>query len=299
MKILITGGTGFIGRELCRLFSDQNHTVTVFSRDPVAGSRVIGDKADFITSLDSLTPADHFDAIINLAGAPVFGGRWTEKRKRLIRDSRIQTTAKLIEFIGRSDKPPGVLISGSAVGYYGNQGDILIDETSASHDEFSHQLCRDWEAAAEKARQHGVRVCILRTGLVVGKEGGFLKPMILPFRLGLGGHLGSGLQWMSWIHIEDHIAMVRTLLEDSTLDGIFNATAPNPVTNREFTRTLAHVLRRPALLPMPAGVLRLMLGEMSDLLLGGQRVMPVRFQQAGFQFRYLQLEPALRQAVLK
>ncbi len=299
MKILITGGTGFIGRQLCRLLTDQNHSVTVLSRDPVAGARIIGEKINFITSLDTLSSADYFDAIINLAGAPIFGGRWTEKRKRIIRDSRIQTTAKLIDFIKKSDQKPGVLISGSAIGYYGDQGDAVVDETAVGHDEFSHRLCRDWEAEAEKARQHGVRVCILRTGLVTGKAGGFLAPMILPFRLGLGGRLGSGKQWMSWIHIDDHIAMVRLLLEDSTLEGIFNATAPNPVTNQEFTKTLARLLRRPALLPVPAGLLRLLLGEMSDLLLGGQRVMPVRFQQAGFPFRYPRLDPALRQVILK
>ena len=298
MNILITGGTGFIGRRLCRLLVDRNHSLTVLSRDPAAGARIVGDGIDFISDLDTLTPADGFDAIVNLAGAPIFAGRWTERRKQLIRDSRVQTTAKLIAFIERSVRKPAVLISGSAVGYYGNQGDALLDEASAAHDEFSHQLCRDWEAEAERARQYGVRVCLLRTGLVVGEGGGFLHPMWLPLRLGLGGRLGSGEQWMSWIHIEDHITMVQTLLEDPDLEGIFNATAPNPVTNREFTRTLAGLLRRPALLPVPAGVLRLLLGEMSELLLGGQRVLPVRFQQAGFQFRYPELEPALRQVVL-
>ncbi|HHS83505.1 MAG TPA: TIGR01777 family protein [Gammaproteobacteria bacterium] len=299
MKILITGGTGFIGRRLCRLLVDRNHSLTVLSRNPAAGAGIVGDGIDFISDLDTLTPADRFDAIINLAGAPIFAGRWTERRKQLIRDSRIQTTAKLIAFIERSAQKPAVLISGSAVGYYGDQGDTLLDEASTGHDEFSHQLCRDWEAEAERARQYGVRVCLLRTGLVIGEGGGFLRPMLLPFRLGLGGRLGSGKQWMSWIHIEDHVAMVCTLLENPDLKGIFNATAPNPVTNREFTRTLAHLLRRPALLPVPAGVLRLLLGEMSDLLLGGQRVLPARFQQAGFQFRYPELEPALRQAILK
>ncbi len=298
MNVLITGGTGFIGQQLCRLLAAQNHSLTVLSRAPAAGSKAIGDnKINFITGLDTLTPADHFDAVINLAGAPVFAGRWTDKRKRIIRDSRIQTTARLIEFISKSDQKPGVLISGSAIGYYGDQGDTPLDETSASHDEFSHQLCRDWEAEADKARQYGVRVCILRTGLVIGEGGGFLKPMIRSFRLGLGGRLSNGQQWMSWVHIDDHIAMICALLEDASLDGIFNATAPNPVTNQEFTQTLANVLRRPAFLPMPAGMLRLLLGEMADLLLGGQRVMPARFQQAGFQFRYSELDPALRQAV--
>ena len=299
MRLLVTGGSGFIGRHLCRLLAARNHSITVLSRNPAAAAEIVGDGIAIVDDLDALTPDEHFDAIVNLAGAPIFGGRWTEKRKRLIYDSRIQTTAKLIDFIKNSDQKPKVLVSGSAIGFYGDQGDAVLDETSAGHPEFSHRLCQDWEAEADKARQYGVRVATLRTGLVIGRDGGFLRAMLLPFRLGLGGPLGDGRQWMSWIHIDDHIAMVSTLLENPSLSGVFNATAPNPVTNREFTRTLAGILRRPAFLPVPAWLLRPLLGEMADLLLGSQRVMPARFQQNGFQFQYPDLEPALRQAVLK
>ncbi len=297
MKLLVTGGTGFIGRQLCQALVSEGNRVTVFARDPEKGERILGKQVDFVADLGELVPSDRFDAIVNLAGAPVFGGRWTAKRKQAIRDSRIGTTAKLVSFVARSEYKPKVLISGSAIGYYGDQGDRSLDESAPGRPEFSHELCRDWEAEAGKVREQGVRLCIVRTGLVVGKGGGFLQPMLLPFRLGLGGRLGSGEQWISWIHMDDYLAMIRRLLEDDSLEGVFNATAPNPVTNREFTETLARVLHRPALLPMPAWVVRLLLGEMSGLLLGGQRVLPVRFQQAGFQFRYPELEPALRDVI--
>ncbi len=297
MKLLVTGGTGFIGRHLCRLLNEQGHSVTVLTRNPAEGARLLGDGIGFISDLEALSSTDHFDVLINLAGAPIFGRRWTAQRKRIIHDSRIGTTAKLIAFIARCERKPELLISGSAIGFYGDQGDRVLDETAEGHPEFAHTLCRDWEAEAAKAREHGVRLCILRTGLVVGEGGGFLQPMLLPFRLGLGGRLGSGDQWMSWIHMADYLAMIQMLLEDASLQGVYNATAPNPVTNREFTETLARVLHRPARLPVPAWALRLMLGEMSGLLLGGQRVLPIRFQQAGFRFRYPELEPALRQVL--
>ncbi len=297
MELLITGGTGFIGRQLCRSLNDQGHTITILTRNPGKGAQILGEGIDFITDLDSLTPADHFDAIINLAGEPIFGGRWTAKRKQAIRDSRIGTTAKLVSFIARCEHKPELLISGSAIGYYGDQGDQMLDESAPGHPEFAHELCRDWEAEAAKAREQGVRLCIVRTGLVVGKGGGFLQPMLLPFRLGLGGRLGSGEQWLSWIHMDDYLAMIWRLLEDASLEGVFNATAPNPVTNREFTEILARVLHRPALLPVPAWVLKLLLGEMSGLLLGGQRVLPARFLEAGFRFQHTELEPALRDVI--
>ena len=297
MKLLITGGTGFIGRRLCRSLVERGHTLTVLTRDPARAAGILDDSIELITDLDRLDGGRRFDAIINLSGEPIFGGRWTERRKRILLDSRVGVTAKLVDFVGRSEQKPELLISGSAVGYYGDQGDQPLDEGAAGRDEFSHQLCREWEEEAAKVRQYGVRLCLLRTGLVLGRGGGFLQPMLLPFRLGLGGRIGSGEQWMSWVHMDDYLAMIHRLLEDDTLEGVFNATAPNPVTNREFTETLARVLRRPALLPAPAWLLKPILGERSRLLLGGQRALPARFEQAGFHFRYPHLEPALRQVV--
>jgi len=294
MKYLITGGTGFIGRELCQALLTRNHSLVVLSRSPEKVVTTLGKQVTPLNHLQDLASSEYFDGIINLAGAPIFGGRWTDKRKRVICNSRIQITQDLVEFIARSHKKPGVFLSGSAVGFYGDHGDHFVSETSPGYDEFGHRLCVDWEREAEKASDQSVRVCLLRTGLVVGKNGGFLKPMILPFKLGLGGRLGSGQQWMPWIHLHDHISIILHLLEKPTLEGIFNLTSPNPVTNREFTRTLAGILHRPAFLHIPAWALNLILGEMSELLLGGQRAIPTRIQDAGFSFKYPTLDVALQ-----
>ena len=202
-----------------------------------------------------------------------------------------------MKFIARAKIKPEVFLSGSAIGFYGNQGDTVLDETSPGQDDFGRQLCVEWEHEAEKAKEHGVRVCQLRTGLVIGKNGGFLQPMILPFKLGLGGRLGSGKQWMSWIHIDDHVAICLALLNSTELDGPFNLTAPNPVTNQVFTQTLAKTLHRPAFLPAPAWVLKPLLGEMSELLLGSQLVIPRRILGADYQFKFTELGAALHQVL--
>lgn len=294
MKILITGGTGFIGQTLCPTLLAAGHSLTVLSRTPDKVTKIFANQVTPIGSLQTLADSDYFDAIINLAGAPIFGGRWSEKRKQILRHSRLDITQGLVDYIARAEKKPAVFLSGSAIGFYGDQGDTVVDENSAAHDEFGHRLCAEWEQEAEKARAYDVRVCLLRTGLVIGKHGGFLQPMLLPFKLGLGGRLGSGNQWMSWIHISDHVAICKKLLEDTSLTGKFNLTAPNPVTNQEFTKTLARLLNRPAILPVPAWALKLMLGEMSQLLLGSQRVIPKRILEAGFQFTFTNLEDALK-----
>jgi uncharacterized protein (TIGR01777 family) len=293
MKILITGGTGFIGQTLCPTLLAAGHTLTVLSRSPDKVLTLFDKRVTPLNTLQALEDSDHFDAIINLAGAPIVGGRWTNKRKQILIHSRIDITQELVKFIARSKTKPNVFLSGSAIGFYGDQGDNIVDEFSLSHDDFGHQLCAKWENEAEKAKQYDVRVCLLRTGLVVGKNGGFLQKMIPPFKLGLGGSLGSGMQWMSWIHIQDHVGICLALINNPELSGQFNLTAPNPVTNKNFTQTLADLLNRPAFLPMPAWVLRLMLGEMSALLLGGQRVIPKRMQDAGFQFKFPELKAAL------
>lgn len=297
MKILITGGTGFIGSALTRSLTDQGYEVTVLSRNPDSVEKICGPGIIALNNLNQLKPEDTFQAIINLAGAPIFDARWSDARKQIIRDSRIGLTRQLVASMARMAVKPELLISGSAIGYYGDQGDTVLTEQSATHKDFSEQLCTDWENEAKKAEQLGVRVCLIRTGLVLAEGGGLLKRMLLPFRLGLGGRLGDGQQWMSWIHRQDWIAIARLMITDSSMQGAYNATAPNPVTNSEFARTLAHCLNRPALLPVPAWLLKILLGEMSGLVLGSQRVMPERLLALGFRFQYTDLSSALNQVL--
>jgi len=297
MKILITGGTGFIGSALTRSLTDQGYEVTVLSRNPDSVEKICGHGIKALDNLNQLKPEDTFQAIINLAGAPIFDARWSDARKQIIRDSRINLTMQLVASMARMAVKPELLISGSAIGYYGDQGDTVLTEQSATHKDFSEQLCTDWENEAKKAEQLGVRVCLIRTGLVLAEGGGLLKRMLLPFRLGLGGRLGDGQQWMSWIHRQDWIAIARLMITDSSMQGAYNATAPNPVTNSEFARTLAHCLNRPALLPVPAWLLKILLGEMSGLVLGSQRVMPERLLALGFKFQYTDLSSALNQVL--
>lgn len=297
MKILITGGTGFIGQTLCPALLAAGHTLTVYSRHSDKVTAILGDRVAPLNSLKTLSESDYFEAIINLAGAPIFGKRWTDERKLVLLHSRIDITQDLVKFIARAQTKPEVFLSGSAIGFYGNQGDTILDETSPGQDDFGRQLCVEWENEAEKAKEYGVRVCQLRTGLVIGKNGGFLQPMILPFKLGLGGRLGSGKQWMSWIYIDDHVAICLALLNSTELDGPFNLTAPNPVINQVFAQTLAKTLHRPAFLPAPVWVLKSLLGEMSELLLGSQRVIPRQMLGADYQFKFTELGAALHQVL--
>lgn len=297
MNILITGGTGFIGSALTRSLAEQGHAVTVLSRSPDSVEKICGSGIHALGNLNQLRPEDTYQVIVNLAGAPIFGARWSDARKRLIRNSRIALTDQLIACIDRMVVKPDLLISGSAIGYYGNQGDIVLTEQSATRNDFSHQLCADWEAAAKKAEQFGVRVCLIRTGLVLAAGGGILQRMLWPFRLGLGGRIGDGRQWMSWIHRQDWIAIAQAIIADSSMQGAYNATAPNPVNNSEFTRILAHCLKRPAMFPVPAGLLKMLLGEMSELVLGSQRVVPERLLAQGFRFKYMDLSSALNQVL--
>ncbi|MGE0114385.1 MAG: TIGR01777 family oxidoreductase [Steroidobacteraceae bacterium] len=298
MKILITGGTGFIGSALCRHLHAQGHELAVLSRQPPdAVRRLCGATVTPLANLNDLLDHGEFAAVINLAGEAIAAKRWTPARKKILWHSRVTLTEDLTAVIAASPRKPDVLISGSAVGYYGNQGNALLTEDSMAIDDFGHRLCAAWEQAALRLREHGVRVCILRTGLVIGRKGGFLQRMLLPFKLGLGGRIGDGRQWLSWVHRDDYLAMIDMLLQQTHLQGTFNATAPQPVTNAEFTACLARLLHRPALLPIPALPLRLLLGEMAELLLGGQRVLPARWQQEKFSYLYPQLEAALRAAL--
>lgn len=292
MHIFVTGGTGFIGQALCGELYRRGEQVTVLSRRPETVTQRLGLPVEAVASPDYLR--DHpVDVVINLAGVPIADRRWSEPRKQLLHDSRVALTQQLVDAIAAAPNPPRVLVSASAVGYYGDGGNQPLDEQGRVHPEYTHELCAAWESAALQAEELGLRVCILRIGLVIGPGGGFLARMLLPFRLGLGGRLGSGQQWMSWVHREDLLRMILYLLAHKTLRGVFNGTAPEPVRNSEFTLSLARQLGRPAVLPVPAPVLRLGMGEMSRLLLTGQRVLPRRLLDAGFEFHYPALDAAL------
>jgi uncharacterized protein (TIGR01777 family) len=293
MRILLTGGSGLIGRALCKDWHAQGHELTVWSRRPQQVPALCGG-ARGIASLEELSGDELPDAVVNLAGAPIADRPWTARRRKLLWDSRVTLTRTLVDWIGKQQKKPEVLISGSAVGWYGDGGDRPLDESSPpGRKDFGSRLCIAWEQEAERAREHGLRVVLLRTAPVLSPEGGMLARLQLPFRLGLGGRLGNGRQWMPWIHIADEVGLVDHLLRSPACSGPFNACAPQPVRNAEFTRELARVLRRPAILPAPAWVLRVALGEMSILLLGGQRLEPRRALESGYQFRHEELGRAL------
>ena len=293
MHILLTGGTGLIGRQLCRHWLSQGHRLTVMSRTPAKVAKICGAQVRGITQLQELGQ-EPVDAIINLAGAPIADRPWTSRRKALLWSSRITLTETLLAWLETREQKPQVLISGSAIGWYGDGGERELTEVSAPViDDFASQLCIAWEETAQRAEALGVRVVLIRTGLVLSAEGGFLSRLLLPFKLGLGGPLGSGRQWMPWIHIEDQIALIDFLLHRNDASGPYNACAPKPVRNSEFAKTLGSVLHRPAFMPMPALALKVCLGELSSLLLGGQKALPVRLLEAGFTFQFTDLRAAL------
>ncbi len=293
MRILLTGGTGLIGRALCRLWAAQGHQLVVWSRSPDQVARLCSG-ARGIGRLDELDAGEVLDAVINLAGAPIADRPWTVKRRKLLWDSRIALTRQLVDWLASRPLKPRVLVSGSAVGWYGDGGERRLDEHSpAGSEDFASELCFAWEEAALRAEELGIRVVLVRTAPVLARNAGMLARLLPPFRLGLGGRMGSGRQWMPWIHIEDEVGLIDFLLQHEECRGPYNACAPNAVRNAEFARTLGRVLHRPALLPAPACVLRLALGEMSDLLLGGQHLQPQRTLDAGYQFRFPDLEAAL------
>lgn len=293
-KVLITGGTGFLGSALVKVLQNLNYDITLLSHDIDKARLLFNSDIKLIGGINQIDDNAIFDSVINLAGAPIFGRPWTGERKSLLRDSRIITTQALVDRISTLPHKPSVLISGSAIGIYGEQGDNVISEkTTVSLNDFSHHLCADWENTALKAQAAGIRVCLIRTGLVIGAGGGFLKSMLLPFKLCLGGKLGSGKQWMSWIHIQDWIAIVIKMITDESLQGAYNATAPQPVTNNEFTQALAKRLNRIAVIPLPTWFLTVLLGEMAGLLLCSQRVLPIKLQELNFVFKYRELPSAL------
>lgn len=293
MHILLTGGTGLIGRRLCRQWSAAGHRLTVLSRQPQRVAALCGEQVRGIADFEAYGD-EPLDAVINLAGEPIADKPWSAKRKALLWDSRVRLTERLVAWLESRAQRPAVLINGSAVGWYGDAGERPLEENSAAAGEdFASELCLAWEQIAREAEALGIRVVLVRTGLVLAPEGGFLKRMLPPFRMGLGGQLGGGRQWMSWIHIEDQIALIDFLLQRADAEGPYNACAPQPARNCDFTRELGKALHRPTVLGVPGFALRLMLGELSVLLLGGQRVVPRRLLDAGFSFRFPELPAAL------
>jgi len=293
MHILLTGGTGLIGRHLCKHWQAQGHRITVWSRRPEEVGKLCGDSVRGIARLEDLGD-ESVDAVINLAGAPIADRPWTRNRRILLWDSRIGLTEQLLAWLEHRERKPEVLISGSAVGWYGDGGEReLTEEAQPVSEDFASRLCEAWEETALRAEALGIRVVIVRTGLVLANQGGFLQRLLLPFKLGLGGRIGSGRQWMPWIHLQDQIALIDFLLNRSEARGPYNACAPHPVRNRKFAKTLANLLHRPAFMPLPSLVLRALLGELSVLLLGGQRARPARLLAAGFTFQFTDLHAAL------
>lgn len=293
MHILLTGGTGLIGRRLCQYWLSQGHQLTVWSRQPEQVSRLCGAGVRGIAHPDDMG-SQQVDAVINLAGAPIADRPWTRKRKMLLWDSRITLTEQLITWLERREQKPSVLISGSAVGWYGDGGQRELDEGSAPvSEDFASRLCIAWEETAQRGEASGIRVVLLRTGLVLARDGGMMQRLLPPFKLGMGGPIGNGRQWMPWVHIDDQIAAIDFLLRREDARGPYNLCAPSPVHNRDFAKTLAAILHRPAFMPMPAVALRLLMGELSILLLGGQRARPSRLLEAGFTFRFTDLHAAL------
>ncbi|MHC6526630.1 MULTISPECIES: TIGR01777 family oxidoreductase [unclassified Vibrio] len=297
MRILLTGGSGFIGKELLKHLA--THQIVLLTRNVDNTKRLIK-HADlgnvrYITTLDDFHDLNDFDAVINLAGEPIADKRWTRAQKKRICQSRWSLTEQLVELMHASTQPPGVFISGSAVGYYGDQQQHPFDESLHVHNNgFPHQVCAEWEAIAKRARSDDTRVCLLRTGLVLGHDGGALAKMLLPYKLGLGGPIGNGKQYWPWIHILDMVRGIVYLLETTHAHGAFNFCAPHPVTNRHFSGTLAKTLRRPHLLFTPKWALKLAMGESSVLLFDSVRAKPKRLTELGFQFSYSRLEPALK-----
>lgn len=298
MHVLLTGSSGLIGSALAPALEADGHRVRRLRRGASVGAAADGaDTASWNPADGAFAPGalGGIDAVVHLAGESIAGGRWTAARKARIRDSRVDGTRRLCAALAALDTPPRVLVAASAIGYYGDRGDALLDESAAPGTGFLPEVSRAWEAAAAPAREAGIRLVQLRIGIVLSRAGGALGQMLLPFRLGLGGVLGSGEQYMSWIALDDVVGVVQRALADESLRGPINTVAPQAVTNREFTRTLGRVLGRPTILPAPAFALRLVLGEMADaLLLSSTRVDPAALRSAAFAFRHPRLDGALR-----
>lgn len=292
MHVAVTGSSGLVGSALVRSLTTDGHRVIRLVRGSPSGDDVQWDPGEGVRDVARL---EGVDAVVHLAGENIAAGRWTPQRKDAIRRSRVEGTRRLSESLAKLSRRPQVLVSASAIGYYGDRGSEVLSEDSAPGKDFLARVCQEWEAATGPASQAGIRVVHLRFGMILSPAGGALEKMLLPFKAGVGGRVGSGAQYVSWIAIDDAIGAIYHAITAEGLKGPVNTVAPNPVTNAEFTRVLARVLSRPALLPMPAFAARLAFGEMADtLLLASARVMPVRLQATGYGFRHSDLEGALR-----
>jgi uncharacterized protein (TIGR01777 family) len=304
MKVLIAGATGFIGTQLARALAAGGVAVAALVRDTVQAAARLPPGVtlhpwDAVEGPPPTGAFDGVDAVVNLTGESVADGRWSEARKKRLRDSRVVGTRALVNEIRGLSRKPRVMVAASAVGYYGDRGGEILTETSAPGTGFLPELARDWEAESLRAAELGVRVVVLRNGAVLSPAGGMLRKILPLFRLGLGGRIGPGTQWFPWIHIDDEVALVKHAIDDERAVGVLNAVAPEPVTNRELTAALGETLGRPTVLSAPAFALRMALGPMAgELLLASQRVMPARTLECGFQFRHPLLRPALKELLL-
>ncbi|MDN8599368.1 TIGR01777 family oxidoreductase [Citrobacter enshiensis] len=296
MEIVVTGGTGLIGRHLIPRLLESGHQVTVVTRNPEKARQILDSRVILWKGLEDKKNLNHVDAVINLAGEPIADKRWTEQQKERLCQSRWSITQKLADLINASDTPPAVLISGSAAGYYGDLGEVVVTEEEPPHNEFTHKLCARWEQIASSAQSEKTRVCLLRTGVVLAPKGGILAKMVPSFRIGMGGPIGTGRQYLAWIHIDDMVNGILWLLNND-LQGPFNMVSPYPVRNEQFAHALGHALNRPAIVRIPATAIRLLMGESSVLVLGGQRALPKRLEASGFAFRWYDLEEALADVI--
>ncbi|MBE9169510.1 TIGR01777 family protein [Pleurocapsales cyanobacterium LEGE 06147] len=300
MKVAITGATGFVGTRLIEKLHSQEHQIIVFTRNSTKAKKLFPNSAFPNLEAIEYKPKESgdwqkaisgCDGVINLAGEPI-SERWTPQHKREIMESRQLGTRKIVEAIKQAESKPKVLINSSAIGYYGTSETATFDESSSSGNDFLAQVCQQWEAEAEKVKEAGVRLVIIRTGIVLG-NGGALGKMIGPFKMFAGGPIGSGRQWFSWIHRDDLVNLIIEALKRSDMEGVYNATAPNPVKMAQFCQTLGEVMHRPSWLPVPEFALELLLGDGAKVVLEGQQVLPKKTQSAGFQYQYPTLKPAL------
>ncbi len=305
MRILVSGSTGFLGTAAIEALEREGHAIARLVRPGTSRGKAAGGAGqtvawDPVAGTFDAAAAEGADALVHLAGASIAGGRWNASRKNLLRTSRVEATRHLMGALGKLQRPPRVIVGASAIGYYGSRGDETLTEASAPGNDFLAAVCQEWERETARGAEFGARVTSLRFGIILAAHSGALPKMLTPFKLGVGGRLGTGRQWMSWVTLEETVRVVQFVLENASLSGPVNVVAPNPVRNSEFTRVLAKTLRRPALFPAPAFALRLALGEMADgLLLSSQKVIPANLSNAGYQFQQPELANAMGKVLRK